>query len=258
MTGVEQAEIVEILDHHHIGSIETRVPVTATFDPVGSTATLVVERFRTNGYRAEHARPRRCCSAPCSPTPSCSTRRRRPSATAPSIDYLEALLGLDAMEFGREMFEATSDVSAPLAAEIVARDAKEYALPSGETISIAQIETVGTPLLDRREELLEAIGGVREGNGYSFAALMVTDILEQCTDLLVCRRHRPDRARLRRAQRRRRHPPTGGDEPQEAGGAGAARRPEAACGSRSPVRDRAPPLRDRLSCRSPAATSTLL
>ena len=48
--GVEQAEIVEILDHHHIGSIETRVPVTATFDPVGSTATLVVERFRTNGF----------------------------------------------------------------------------------------------------------------------------------------------------------------------------------------------------------------
>ena len=60
--GVEQAEIVEILDHHHIGSIETRVPVPATFDPVGSTATLVVERFRQNGMEPS-ARPRRCCSA---------------------------------------------------------------------------------------------------------------------------------------------------------------------------------------------------
>ena len=47
--GIGEAEIVEIVDHHHIGSIETRVPVTATFDPVGSTATLVVERFRQNG-----------------------------------------------------------------------------------------------------------------------------------------------------------------------------------------------------------------
>ena len=46
--GVEQAEIVEILDHHHIGSIETRIPVTATFDPVGSTATLIAERFIGN------------------------------------------------------------------------------------------------------------------------------------------------------------------------------------------------------------------
>ena len=44
--GIDEAEIVEILDHHHIGSIETTVPVRATFDPVGSTATLVVERFR--------------------------------------------------------------------------------------------------------------------------------------------------------------------------------------------------------------------
>ena len=49
VVGVEHAEIVEILDHHHIGSIETRVPVRATFDPVGSTATLVIERFRQNG-----------------------------------------------------------------------------------------------------------------------------------------------------------------------------------------------------------------
>jgi len=39
VAGIEQAHIVEILDHHHIGSIETRFPVAATFDPVGSTAT---------------------------------------------------------------------------------------------------------------------------------------------------------------------------------------------------------------------------
>ena len=68
MPGVEQAEIVEILDHHHIGSIETKVPVTATFDPVGSTATLVVERFRQNGMEPSRRR-RRCCSARC-----CRTR----------------------------------------------------------------------------------------------------------------------------------------------------------------------------------------
>ena len=41
-------KIAEILDHHHIGSIETRIPVTATFDPVGSTATLIAERFASS------------------------------------------------------------------------------------------------------------------------------------------------------------------------------------------------------------------
>src|SRR5918911_2231148 len=55
VTGVEHAEIVEILDHHHIGSIETKVPVQATFDPVGATATPVIERFRQNGM--EPSRP---------------------------------------------------------------------------------------------------------------------------------------------------------------------------------------------------------
>ena len=67
--GVEQAEIVEILDHHHIGSIETTVPVRATFDPVGSTSTLVIERFRQNGMEPSRARRRSCCSAR-----SCRTR----------------------------------------------------------------------------------------------------------------------------------------------------------------------------------------
>ena len=46
-------------------------------------------------------------------------------------------------------------------------------------------------MLERREELLEAIDEVRERNGYAIAALMVTDILEQATDLLACRRRRP-------------------------------------------------------------------
>ena len=69
--GIEEAEIVEILDHHHIGSIETKLPVTAIFDPVGSTATLVVERFRQADIEPTAADARRCCSARSSRTPSC-------------------------------------------------------------------------------------------------------------------------------------------------------------------------------------------
>jgi manganese-dependent inorganic pyrophosphatase len=53
--GVEKAEVVEILDHHHVGDIETASPIPATFDPVGSTATLVVERFKTAGLRPEES-----------------------------------------------------------------------------------------------------------------------------------------------------------------------------------------------------------
>ncbi len=185
VVGVEQAEILEILDHHHIGSIETRVPVIATFDPVGSTSTLVTERFRANGYEPTLPTGTMLLAAVLSDTVMLNSPTTTPRDRA-VIEYLEALVGTDAQEFGREMFEETSDVSGVPASEIVARDAKEYQLPSGETISIAQIEVVGKPVLKRKPELLDAIGDVLERNDYAVAALMVTDILEQGTELIAC------------------------------------------------------------------------
>ncbi|HEU4802461.1 MAG TPA: putative manganese-dependent inorganic diphosphatase [Solirubrobacterales bacterium] len=178
--GVEQAEIVEILDHHHIGSIETRIPVTATFDPVGSTATLIAERFAVNEVEPMDSTAIMLICAILSDTvllnsPTTTGRDRN------AIDLLEDLIDVNASELGREMFASTSDVSEVPAGEIVARDAKEYTLPSGETISIAQIETVGTGVLERHDELAEAMTEVRERNGYALAALMVTDILAQGT-----------------------------------------------------------------------------
>jgi manganese-dependent inorganic pyrophosphatase len=182
--GVEQAEIVEILDHHHIGSIETRVPVTATFDPVGSTATLVIERFRQNGMEPSQPTAVTLLGAVLSDTVilnSPTTTERDHSV----IEYLERVLALDATEFGREMFEATTDVSNVSADEIVSRDAKEYQVRGGQTISIAQIEVVGKSLLERKDELLEALRRIREDRRYLLYALMVTDVLTKGTDLLV-------------------------------------------------------------------------
>jgi manganese-dependent inorganic pyrophosphatase len=182
--GVEHAEIVEILDHHHIGSIETKLPVTATFDPVGSTATLVIERFRQNGMEPSRTAAIMLLGGILSDTvilnsPTTTDRDRS------AIEYLERVLALDATEFGREMFESTSDVSDLSAQQIVARDLKEYDLGGGRTMSIAQIETVGKGLADRQDELLDALRGQRDRNDYALSALMVTDILEKCTNLLT-------------------------------------------------------------------------
>src|SRR4029434_4749582 len=109
--GVEEAEIIEILDHHHIGSIETRIPVRATFAPVGSTATLVIERFRQAGMEPSPPTATLLLGAMLSDTvilnsPTTTERDRA------AVDYLERVLELDAREFGREMFQAGSDVSA--------------------------------------------------------------------------------------------------------------------------------------------------
>jgi manganese-dependent inorganic pyrophosphatase len=100
-------------------------------------------------------------------------------------DYLERVLAVDARQFGREMFEATADVSEVKAEELVLRDAKEYHVQSGQKICIAQVEVVGDALMERKDELLEAMREVRGRKEYPLFALMVTDVLSKGTHLLI-------------------------------------------------------------------------
>jgi manganese-dependent inorganic pyrophosphatase len=182
--GIEEAEIVEILDHHHIGSIETTLPVTAIFDPVGSTATLVVERFLQTDVEPAQATAAMLLGAILSDTvllTSPTTTGRDHAVTA----YLEGLLSLDAQQFGREMFEHSSDVADVSASDLVRRDLKEYELDNGRTLSVAQIETVGRAVFDRSEELLASAERRRARHGDVLFAVMLTDILAQHTRLLV-------------------------------------------------------------------------
>ena len=184
VAGVGQANIVEILDHHHIGSIETRVPVRATFDPVGSTATLVLERFRREGQEPTPETAGMLLAAVLSDTVILSS----PTTTARDravVTHLEVMLEIDARAFGMEMFEASSDVSKLPADDIIRRDAKEYVTANGTKLCIAQVETVGVALLDRKGELLDALERRRRERGYTTFALMITDIVTCGTELLV-------------------------------------------------------------------------
>ncbi|HWE59139.1 MAG TPA: putative manganese-dependent inorganic diphosphatase [Solirubrobacteraceae bacterium] len=182
--GIDQAEIVEILDHHHIGSIETKVPVAATFDPVGSTSTLVVERFRRSGIEPSHSTAMVLLSAVLSDTVvlGSPTTTDRDEAV---VDYLERVLELDAREYGRRMFVETSDVSGVAAEVLVTRDAKAYQSGSGTPFVIAQVEVVGKALLDREQELIKAMAHERASQHVVLYALMVTDVLDKVTDLLI-------------------------------------------------------------------------
>ncbi|HEX5192320.1 MAG TPA: putative manganese-dependent inorganic diphosphatase [Solirubrobacteraceae bacterium] len=182
--GIDEAEILEILDHHHIGSIETRVPVTATFDPVGSTATLVVERFRQAGMEPSASTAMMLLGAVLSDTlilnsPTTTDRDHQ------VVSYLERVLDVDAEALGREMFEETADVSDLSAEEIVTRDAKRYQVRGDQEICIAQVEVVGESLDDRRDELLQELSEQREDRHLALYALMITDVIEKGTTMLV-------------------------------------------------------------------------
>jgi manganese-dependent inorganic pyrophosphatase len=181
--GIERAHIVEILDHHHIGSIETRVPVRATFDPVGSTSTLVMERFRLAGETPSTSTAAMLLGAILSDTvignsPTTTDRDRA------AIGWLEELLGVDAQAFGREMFESGSDARDAPIEELLNRDHKEYDTGEG-LVSISQIEIAGKVLGDRMGELLDGLRSQQQRNAHVLSALMVTDILEKHTQLLV-------------------------------------------------------------------------
>jgi manganese-dependent inorganic pyrophosphatase len=165
--GIGEAEILEILDHHHIGSIETRVPVRATFDPVGSTATLVVERFRQAGMEPSTSTAMMLLGAVLSDTVilnSPTTTERDHSV----VEYLEP-----------------ADVSDLDAEEIVTRDAKRYQVRGDQEICIAQVEVVGEALGDRREELLSELTEQRESKHLALYALMITDVIEKGTTMLI-------------------------------------------------------------------------
>ena len=139
------------------------------------------------------------------------------------VGYLEQVLAVDPTEFGRDMFERTSDLEHVPAEQIVKRDAKDYDA-GAHTLRIAQVETVGQDLGERRDELLEALDEVREKEGHALVALMVTDIMGKGSQLYVSGERPRGRARVRRdRRRRRRHRPARRHEPQEAGRAQAAR-----------------------------------
>ena len=182
--GIEDAHIVEILDHHHIGSIETHIPVRATFDPVGCTATLVVERFRQEGREPSAPTATMLLAALLSDSVilSSPTTTERDRVVA---EYLSELLHVEAKAFGMEMFEATADVSALAVEDIVGGDAKAYRTRSGSSISIAQVEVIGSAILERSSDLLAALDRARVERALALSALMVTDIIDRSTVLLV-------------------------------------------------------------------------
>ena len=182
--GVEEAEIVEILDHHHIGSIETTQPVRATFDPVGSTATLVAERFTAAGLEPTEPTAGMLVAAILSDTVVLSSPTTTPRDEA-ALAGLAERLGLDPQAFGREMFEAGSDVSGVPAEALLDRDLKAYELASGQTICIGQVETVGEALLERAGELRDAATARVAQDGHRLVALMVTDVSAGGTQLVV-------------------------------------------------------------------------
>lgn len=182
--GIEQAEILEILDHHRLGSLQTAEPVVAVIAPVGCTATLVLRRYREMGVDPSQQTAGLLLSAILSDT----MLLKSPTTTAEDVRAVEALgaiLGIDPLAYGKRMYDAKFELEALSPKELVTNDFKEFVLGSLD-LGIGQVEVADRQgLLARKQEILEAMRTVQEARGYDLLLLMVSDILDEGTELLA-------------------------------------------------------------------------
>jgi manganese-dependent inorganic pyrophosphatase len=187
--GVEEASVVEIVDHHRIGDVQTAAPIAFIGMPVGATATIVATRFRDLDVDP----PRHVAGLLLSAILTDTVALKSPTTTDVDrdvADWLAGLLGLDVAEFAMDVFRARSTGAAFSAADVVCRDMKEYRIRD-DRVAIGQIETVdASEVLAHRDEIVAYMEGLLRARGYDTIVLMVTDVVREGSELVVVGKRR--------------------------------------------------------------------
>ena len=182
--GIEEAHIVEIIDHHRLGGLETGEPIFIRHDPVGSTSTIVAFMHWHRNVEI----PPQIAGLLLAGVISDTLFFRSPTATAQDRSAAERLAGIAGVElqsFGMEVLRAGSRFTDMQPEEIIRYDLKEFQI--GEyRVSISQVSVMGAAelLVERVESLQAALAVVRQKDGYDLALLMLTDVLNETTHLL--------------------------------------------------------------------------
>ena len=181
--GLEEAEVLEIIDHHRIGNLETGMPVYFRNEPVGCTSTIIYSMFRENNVEIPQDIAGLMLSAILSDTlifhsPTCTSVDRNAAET------LAKIAGVDIPTYGRQMFEAGEDLSGKSAEDVLYTDFKEFAL--GEyKVSAGQGFYMSEKAFDEASQLISGIlADIPARAGVDIVFYMVTSIPKQGTRLL--------------------------------------------------------------------------
>ncbi|MCL1890885.1 MAG: putative manganese-dependent inorganic diphosphatase [Coriobacteriia bacterium] len=182
--GVADAEVLEIVDHHRIGDIQTLKPIQFINYPLGSTATIVTLEFRRHGVPI----PRHIAAALLSAIMTDTVLLKSPTCTPTDKEMAEFLgeaIGVEALQFGIDLFGSRDAASPPTIEAITGADAKEFEV--GETtVLIAQYETVSLAnILEHEKALTERLEQLVAERGYAFALLLITDVIAEGSQLLL-------------------------------------------------------------------------
>jgi manganese-dependent inorganic pyrophosphatase len=188
--GIEDAAVVEIVDHHRVGDIQSAGPILFLNLPVGSTATIVATRFQQLGMEIPAPMAGILLSAVLTDTvllksPTTTDTDRR------IVSDLAAIVRVDPLEFGMDVFRSRSAGEMFSASKVVGTDAKEFRV--GELrVLVAQYETVDVkPVLEHLAEVEEAMRAQSVSHGYDAVVLMVTDIVREGSHIVAVGKTRP-------------------------------------------------------------------
>jgi len=185
VSGAEESEIVEVLDHHRLGGgLKSTQPIRFINEPVGSTCTLVARQFRSAGIEPRPGIALCMASGIISDT----LFLRSPTTTDTDREVLAWLRGLctvDLDQYAQEFFEIGSALRSSTPAEVIGEDCKEF-MEHGVRFTISQIEETGFDLFwERKDELRVALEEFATRNRLEFSALLVTDVVSNGSLLLL-------------------------------------------------------------------------
>ena len=181
--GIAFADILEIIDHHRIGTLETLEPVYFRNQPVGCTATIIYQMYQENGVKISKKIAGLLMAAIISDTlmfrsPTCTSIDRM------AAEKLSEICGVEIEEFAIDMFSAGSDMSSRTPKEIFNQDKKKFQVGDHSFI-VAQINSMNEIELEEvKEKLVPYLSERFEGLGVEMCFVMLTNIVKEDTELL--------------------------------------------------------------------------
>lgn len=184
ISDIADVEILSVVDHHRIANFETANPLYYRAEPVGCTSTIVLKMYKEN----QVAIPKEIAGIMLSAIISDTLLFKSPTCTPEDVAAAKELAELAEVEleaYGLDMLKAGTNLSDKTAAVLLDLDAKSF--PMGEAnVRIAQINTVDlNEVMDRQAELEQAMAEEMTKNGYDLFVLVVTNILDSDSELLV-------------------------------------------------------------------------
>lgn len=184
VNGREDAEILEIIDHHRIADVMTTNPILYRCEPVGCTATIVTNMYYENGLEPTKEIAGLLCSAIISDTLLFKSPTSTPADKA-AVEKLAAIAGIDPVKYAKEMFKAGSSLAGKSAEDIFNQDFKEFRLGDLK-LGVSQISTMDVEGLNPvKPDLIKLMQDKAKNENFHLLVLMLTDILEGGSELVV-------------------------------------------------------------------------